>query len=337
MIISNHHNKNNSSILPRNSPKYVSPVSKNSLTTNSKNINSLTTIKHPIYDLDIMSDEDISSINLSFDSSLDSYDNSLDSYDSSLDSYDANKILWSSQSISTLTDLMNTINNSKLMKPIGHIVRYYLDKHQPYNQEYKMHTVDPNHSINKNILILANIIEIHINDSDIIITDNMIYKSMGKIILEVIIDKFMYESWSLKYEEVFLINLMSDVLQQNREIITTSYYIIKYFIKYTTYSHDNILDTIPTTLTRAHEIDTSMFTHSQIRDILNVLKTKRKLYFRLLLVITEYLLHEKQDRITPILLNVTDTNNLEEFKLLINDIMLQTIISTTGFILKMNN
>ena len=321
--------KRKSSILPPNSPKYINV----SNVSNVSNIVNTPKIKH---------------IDLS-----DTYDLSDTTSDDRSILSDDKHLLWSSDSILTLSLIMNTINNHKLMKPIGHIVRYYINKHQPYDDKYKIRSVDfiPQ-NLDKKILILAYVCEIQIKKSliyDTIITKNMIYSSIGKIFNEVIGDVFQYDSWELTYNEVFLINLLYDVLynggmsegtskrkSKSRDIVTTSYFISKYIIKYIEHSKDSILYNISTGVVRSQDLDISLFTSKQIRDILDTLDTKRRLYFRLLLVICEYMLHFDVDLIIKRIFILTDISNQKAFSIMLNDMMLEIAISITGYIIKIN-
>lgn len=354
MINTPYYFKRNSSILPPGSPKYVPPnlndskppinnpfldntSSSNNNNNNNKTNNNNTRNKKNIIDSYDMELESGSDLELSTDSN---------------DSYDTKKsnILWSSESITTLSILMENINNNRLMRPIGHIVRYYIDKHQPYYNEYKIRTIDSidkkiDTNLDKTILILAYICEIYLKkslNSDTIITTSMIYLSIGKVIYDVSSELFKYKVTDLSYSETFLINILTEILPAEktyryREIITTSYYIFKYIVKYIEYSQDSILSFMASSVVRSNEIDINIFTSNQVRDCLNVLKTKRTLYLRLLLSISEYLLHEDIDLIVDLIFNKTNISNQRQFEDMINDMMIEIIITVTGYIIKVDN
>ncbi len=260
-----------------------------------------------------------------------------------LNDTDKSNILWSSETIMTLFVLADKINHHKLMQPIGHIVRYYINKHQPYDHEYKIRLVDPVPvTLDKNILILAYICEIRLKNSlnvDTFITVEMIHSSIGKIMYEVISDIFRYDSWDLSYDELFLVNLLSDILlltktPRSREIITTAYYITRYIIRCINTSHNHIIDYITTAVVRSQEVNMSIFDSIQIRDCLAVMRTKRRLYLRLLIVICEYMIHANIDRIINIIFKQTEISNQRQFDSMLNDMMMEIIITVTGYIIK---
>jgi hypothetical protein len=355
--------KRNSSILPPNSSRYISPnISPDIMSDININITKSPRQGSYQYDSDYSNSTSESAtsnfnhthIKKSKESRSSMYEldddiNSVELLDLSSDSlFNLNEtkksnILWSSETIMTLFVLEDKINHHKLMQPLGHIVRYYINKHQPYDHEYKIRLVDTVPvALDKNILILAYICEIRLKNSlnfDTVITVEMIHSSIGKIIYEVISDIFRYDSWELSYEELFLVNLLSDILPltktaRSREIITTAYYITRYIIRYINSSHNHIIDYISTAVVRAQEVNMSIFDSIQIRDCLSVMKTKRRLYLRLLIVICGYMLHANIDRIINIIFKQTEISNQRQFDIMLNDMMMEIIITITGYIIK---
>jgi len=305
--------KRNSSILPPNSPRYV--PSNNNIKNNNKN-------------------------NSKKDNNINN-----DNHSDNNNKFNNITVLWSIETIKTLKNLMNRINTHKLMQPIGHIVRHFIDKYQPYDNEYKIRSIHPiSEMADRNILILAYICELYLKkifDFDIVISDDLIYLSMGKIIYDISNDLFRYDSWELTYGEVFVINLLENALISNnnehknyRETITTAYYISKYIIKYIE-QNPKYFDFVPTLVTRINEVDITILTKNQIKGCLEVLGTKRMLYLRLILVISEYMLHEKTELIIRHIFNLSNISNLSEFEDMLGDMIMEVVITIIGHKIKM--
>jgi hypothetical protein len=353
--------RSNPSILPPNSPKYTPSYIDKSISTshivnyqanNEDHYNNNDSLGYKLRFHDFQPGSSyIKDIYLDQNTYKDHDNNSIDSAeisgDSFSESYSSKKsnILWSSETIMTLSILENKINSHKLMQPLGHIVKYYINKHQTNSNEYKIRLIDNiSEPIDKNILILAYVCELKLQNSmnfDSVITDRMVYSSFGKIIYEVISDIFRYDSWELSFDENFLVNLLSDILpssktSKTREIITTSYYISKYIIKYIEQSRDNLINYMPSSIAITQEIKISIFNSEQIRDCLNVMGTKRRLYLRLLMSICGYMLHEDIDRIISLIFKNTEIINQSDFNNMLSDMMMEITITITGYIIKIN-
>ncbi len=250
-------------------------------------------------------------------------------------------ILWSSDSINTLKTLMDFINNHKLMQPLGHIVRYYINKYQPYDNEYKILSADTiPENIDRDILIMAYICEIRIKTyhfQGTIVTDDMIYRSLGNIVHEVLDDLFDYSSWDLDYGEVYMINMLNNILprdptENTKDIITTSYYTTKHIMKYIEYSQNHILEFMGTLHVRSHDLDLSILTPFQIRECLNILNTKRKLYLRMLLVIAHHMLHLEISISNSWLFDRTKITNFGDFGIMLEDILMEIKIQNRWYV-----
>ena len=92
-----------------------------------------------------------------------------------------------------------------------------------------------------------------------------------------------------------------------------------------------------TSVVTSELINIELFTNEQIRECMKILNTRRSFYFRLLLTITYYLIHENIDRIIFLIFNKTSIENHTEFEGMLNDMMIETIITITGYIIKMDH
>lgn len=267
---------------------------------------------------------------------------SSESYSSSEDSYNSTDppILWTTNSVYTLDKIMKQINNTKLMKPLGYMVRYYINKHQPNNTENRISTVDKIH-INRESLILATICEIYLKKNrpktKIMISNKLIYRTLGKIIHEIIDDNFTYDDWVLTFEEAYMINLVTEVItgQNNndkiREIIKSSYYVTKYLITIIESEDTNILSTMNTLLTHSHSLDiASLLTNTQIRELMRIMNVTRRLYLRIFLLISHHMVRYKSIVNTKWTKQITTVKNMFQFQTMLTDDVMELIIIITG-------
>lgn len=244
-------------------------------------------------------------------------------------------IVWTSKSIRTVNKIMNYINNTKLMKSIGYIIRYYINKNAPNDKDKIISTLD-NIEISRDTIILAYVCEICIRNSNpeikIINSKSLIYKSIGKIINNVTSQIFSYKNWSLNYEEMYLFNLISEffddnIKQNTKEIIKSSYFVTKYLI-----SLDNeVLYNITSLISHAEDLDLNIFPIKIRREIMNILRTKRTLHLRIFCVISYHMIQEKSMITSEWTESKMKLDNMEEFKECLSNDIIQLIISITGY------
>ena len=209
-------------------------------------------------------------------------------------------ILWTTKSIYTLDKIMEYINNTKLMKPLGYMVRYYINKHKPDDTETRISTVDKI-NIDKDSLILAYICEIYLKKNrpktKIMISNKLIYRTLGKIFHEIINDNFTYNDWVLNYGEVYMVNMLNEIIvlgenKSNREIINSSYYVTKYIIKLMKDNND-LLSYMDTLYTHAVSLDITILSNRQIREIMTIMNTPRRVFLRIFLLISQHMIRFK--------------------------------------------
>ncbi len=255
-------------------------------------------------------------------------------------------ILWSSNTIQTLRIIMKYINTHSLMQPIGHMVRYYINKHQPYDEEYKILTVgNVSETINRDVLILAYVCEIRIKKKkkkNIIVTNKRIYSTLGEVINEVIDDIFRYDSWEPNYEEIFMINTISEMIgtstkTNTRDLVTSAYHLTKRVITYIELSNNHIITYTETLFLRTQDLDISFLTPHQIREFTKIFRTKRRLYLRIFLVLAYHLIRENSVITRKWISNVTNIKNQEDLVNMLNNLIIELIITITGYGIKISD
>lgn len=249
-------------------------------------------------------------------------------------------ILWTTKSVYTLDKIMKYINSTKLMKPLGYMVRYYINKYQPYNTENRISTVDKI-NMNRDSMILATICEIYLKKTrpkiKIIISSKLIYRTLGKIIHKIIDDNFSYDNWILDFREVYMINLITEVMVGKpnndtiREIIKSSYYVTKYIIQLIENEDIDLLSYMDTLLTHAMSLNISILNPTQIREMMSIMDISRKLYLRILLVISYHMIGFNSIITTKWTKKLTTVKNIKQFKDMLSDDIMELIIVITGF------
>jgi len=239
-------------------------------------------------------------------------------------------IVWTSKSIRTADKIMTYINNTKLMKPLGHIIKYYINKHAPIDKDKIISTVD-NIEIKRDTVILAYVCEIYIRkfkpEIKLINSKSLIYKSIGKIIYNVTSEVFSYKSWSLNYEEIYLFSLMSEIFNNNNnEIIKSSYFVTKYLMSL----DDSVLYNITSLISHAEDLDLNIFPVKIRREIMNILRTKRTLHLRIFCVISYHMIQEKSIITSKWTKRKMKLDNMDLFKECLSNDIIQLIISVTG-------
>jgi hypothetical protein len=258
--------------------------------------------------------------------------------------HDPNTVLWSVNSIETLKHGMNFINNHSLMQPLGHIVRYYINKNQSEDQEYKILMIGdvPSDFASRDVLILACICETRIKirrNKSTVITDSMIYYSLGKIIREVVGLFVQHDIWELDYAETFMINTLTDILSfpsnpDARDYITTAYFLTKYIIKWMNISDNMLLKYLQSTYLKTQDIDLSILTAKQTREFMSVLQTKRRLYLRIFLLLSHILMKENIVNVSDWLDRNSNIETIQDLKYMLNNTLIEIFISITGYVIK---
>lgn len=235
------------------------------------------------------------------------------------------KVLWSEKSIKCINRIMKYINTTNMTKPLNNMIQHYLIKNSPDNFS--------------NNGTLENACEIYIkkNNTNIVsneITSNkIIYRTVGKILYEVINDLFTYTDWPLSFDEIYMINLITEILSVEnndltREIVKSGYFLTKHLITVTEKAPE-VLYYMEGLFTKAQSIDIGIL-EKHTREIKRIMNTKRTLYLRFFLIITNYMLKEKCTVNIYWVRKKTSIKNLSSLKELMSDDIIQLIIAITG-------
>lgn len=261
-------------------------------------------------------------------------------------------ILWTGETISTLKKIMAYINETKLMPSIGYLVRQYVLSHDKYS-EYRIMAIDcDTQDLRKDILILAYICEVYLEknyeETKLIMTDKLIYRTFGKIISEMIRNTFSYDDWILSFREMYMINLIGETLSPDYknqsdlvpEVVRSSYFSIKYLMSLLNHpksSEPEILYSMVVLYLRCEELDLSLFTDRQIKDFLDIIGTKRKLFLKIFIVMSNYMIRRKTALGASWLLDITKLSDLNGLKTMMTDPLMEFLLVMSGNIIKVRD
>lgn len=236
-------------------------------------------------------------------------------------------ILWSVDTINTINNTVKYLSSVNLGKSINILLNRYIE-HFGDNKPYTLLGFKINPKINTKSLKFAHACEINIKryrKKNTAMSDILIFKSISRIIYDMIDLSFKYNKWELNYQEEYLINLISETFNQsNKEIIKSAYYITLKTIDIDI--DENILDHTETLYLYASDIDLSFLKIEQIRNIMKILHINRKIYLRVFLVIVNYLCHEDNILTKKLIINKSKNTSFESFKKYTKDIMLELLI-----------
>lgn len=251
-----------------------------------------------------------------------------------------NHLIWTTKSINIINKIMNHINSTKLMKPIGYIVKYYINKHNSIGTEPSISMAD-NIKINRDSSILAYVCELFIKrkkpETVIVLSKSIIYKAIGGIISEVISEIFSFKNRPTNYGEIYMLNLLSETLSgekndKTRDIIKSAYFVTKYLMEIS----DTIgLYNMNTLMLHAQDLDLTILDNKMRREIMNIMNTKRTLYLRIFLIIANRMIKEKSVLSGSWCRKKIKIKNMETFKNILSDDIIELIISITGYIISL--
>lgn len=245
-------------------------------------------------------------------------------------------IVWSDKSIETINNIMQYLNTTKMIQPLGYMVEKYLARHLE-KVEYQIHTAN-NITVQRDSIILAYTCEtyIKVHQLDNVITNKKLYKIFGKVIYEIINEFFSYIDWELNFEENHLINLLTEIfpthLDNNidiREIVRSGYFFVKHLI-ITIEQNPNLSYFMDSLLVKCQDLNLDFLTNKQKREILSILRTRRTLYLRFLLIIINDMIHEKSTINILWIKRKMRIKNIQMLRDVMENVTIQMIITITG-------
>ena len=245
---------------------------------------------------------------------------------------------WNTGAIIALDEIMDIINKSKLVELIGYMVQKYLDSHRNkiYFDDYAMITTDGKKEVNDKIKLLAYVCETYtLKRKWKKINKKKVYNIFGEILCHVITNRFLYNVKELKYVDLYVVNIINEVISKNptthnQKIISSVYYLTKYLISVTSDKNNRVLDFMDTLILRTQDLDISILTSNQIRNILRILGTKRRLYLRIFLVLSNHMIREKCDICSFWYKLKFKIGNRNDLLTLFNNVVIETIICLTA-------
>jgi hypothetical protein len=250
-------------------------------------------------------------------------------------------VLWTSYNIEELKIIMNTINKSGLMKPLGYIIGKYL-KMYPNLEEYNILLVDEyNKDIDRSVLVLASACETLVRNSmlteSIIMNRFMIYEALGSIIYSVINSVFKYPNWETNYQEEYMVNTLCDIFYYKsndilyRNIITNCYMLTKQIINIEKYYNNSILPLLNTSMTHAEQLNINqLLSREDIRNFKTILGNHRTIYLKLFLILVNALCHDKSNINSKLLIKKTTITDYNQFVAMLGDPLIELLIVVTG-------
>lgn len=221
-------------------------------------------------------------------------------------------ILWDEESISVLNKIVKFLKRSNLGRILEYLANLYIDEHysilklNQYGMSFsKGYIVDAN-LITDGEYKLAFICEIYqlkkLKDIDHTISEKTIYESLSEMIQYNLDLIFSINVGHPNYKEIYLTSLLKEVLygmtksysvKQGVKIkvrkdkiidqINYAYYMIREIIDV---NNDLSVFHLGGLITETENLDLSILTNQQIRNILKILNTKRRIYLRILLILS---------------------------------------------------
>ena len=237
-----------------------------------------------------------------------------------------NSIVWNLESYEALHYIINKISKSKLEDNILVLIKAYIQVHDTDHecQICDMEMADGSvisllyilDTEIKKVIILSFTLSLYIKklypNQDILMDSDLTYFAFSRFLYESFVNYTNFDKWGLSFGESYVINLVASILSnngnndkkeynllndnnsnQNRkeyiEIVTNCYFFcFKFFQVSTTF-----LNKIENLMSRTQELDISILSKEQIRDIKDVFHSNRTLYVRIFLVVCNEMIRNK--------------------------------------------
>lgn len=268
-------------------------------------------------------------------------------------------ILWDEQSITTLNEIVTYLKRSKLGVILELIANFYIDRHDVLQIDNYAMGFCPGYIIDSSLIsdgeyklaFMCELFELKSNEYLPInkkINSKVIYKYFSKMIKYGFDNGFVIKMKNLNYREIYITSLIKNIIIPNNgrnntnsyvkhglniklrkdkisEIIKFSYFIVKQIISNNNFQIFNLQSLI----TETENLDLRILTQNQIKSILDVLNTKRKLYLKIFLVLTYKLIKDEYYNKDAFIKRIVFHNQKEFINVLVNpvtEIMLLIIV-----------
>jgi len=251
-----------------------------------------------------------------------------------------------------LSEIVTYIKKSKIGNLLEYLADYYILKYELYNDFDSFGiTLSENSALKADKISdgeykLAYICELVMNQ--IISSGNFIYRvtyedvyrSFSRLCYETIEQTFKLETHALSYKEIYLLSILDEFLDthcKNKKIrnlnLQSCYFFAKQIIKITNIE-PSIIYNLQSLMTHIEDIKLQMFTGKQIQELLEMLGTNKRLYLKILLVISYEILRKNEIIDAEWLRKKSVCKNLKDLKFMFNDIFYECVLLITSNVLK---
>lgn len=262
-----------------------------------------------------------------------------DEYDS-----DSVNIYWSLESFNTLKQIKEMICKSSLESQIITLMRYYIHIKDLKN-EYDtwdmimtdgsrigfLHPIDTDM---KKILILGFLEYLYIKmifgNKSIVVDSELASFSFCRLFYDIIEENTYMNNWILSFNEAYIINTIysklectkynTKTIQYKLDIVKTCYFYVCRLIRSVKWSDLLKLESL---IVRSMDVDLSILTKEDIRNIQSIFNQNRRLIVRILLVICHEILRIKSNIKVNWLSKLCNAKNFEEICLMFHSPILE--------------
>jgi hypothetical protein len=247
-------------------------------------------------------------------------------------------IKWSINLINELNEIVSYLKKNKIGETLENLGNYFISKYLKYLQieNYTMEfleEIDPT-QISDGEFKLAFICELMNSKSDknkvISLTEKKkkekikrpkgfknVYSSFSEMLKFCIGNNFKLNQKKIDYKSFYLLNMLKEIICHEKKIENIEVLSLPYFLTLEIMSicesDINILYKNYSLILKTEELDISILNKKQIREILNILNTKKTIYVRILLVLTFEIMREKNISEIWWIYNSLSFNNREDF------------------------
>lgn len=255
--------------------------------------------------------------------------------------------IWTTETLEEIISLSNIIENKKMSEPLGCIASHYIEKHRKMEKEYDIHTRDPV-ELDETVLLIAYICDIRMcklqasgkkyikkDKTTYNMTVKDFYTCLGDVMYETMHDLLKCEIWTLNYDELYMIDLISGIMpikkSINKSCIQTSYYLMKNLMKLIENTRNGILMYMPCLYVRSQELDISFISKDNMKDILRILGTKRKIFVRIFFVLAYSMIREDFNYDNNWVRENTNISNIKDFISMLENIVMEMSIAIVSW------
>lgn len=254
------------------------------------------------------------------------------------------RITWSSSSYQYLSSIIRDISKTYLEPYIINMVKYYIHTYDTDNEYHtwsmsltngtKISLLHPISEINKKIVILAFTQYLYLThlfgNRKLVVDKEITYFSISRIIYTGVIENLALDMWTLSFAELHTVNFLSQKLINDKYNTKTDNYtseVVKicYFCVWKlllTVKGSNLYS-LRNLVMNSQDVDISILSKEEIREIKELFHTNRTIYVRILLVVCQEVLRREEDFDTFNLNHICEARDRDSFKIMLNSFLLE--------------